>query len=112
MPRWKITSWILPTLRTVQLTYFWPSLNDDVAEYVRKCEVCRLAKASNEKTQAPMGMYRRALRADDIDRFHRKITGIKGQPTPICRSSHRLLLKNDLHSILYPSYGNFIGEIF
>lgn len=42
------------TLRRIQLKYYWPSMSNDISEFVKSCEVCRACKASNENTNTPM----------------------------------------------------------
>lgn len=42
------------TLRRIQSKYYWPSLMNDVSEWVRQCETCRECKASNENTVPKM----------------------------------------------------------
>lgn len=46
------------TLQSTQANYFWPAMNEEIHEYVSKCEVCKLAKTATENTQAEMGIYR------------------------------------------------------
>lgn len=46
------------TMKNIQNTYFWPTLHDDVYNYVTKCSVCRQAKPTNEPTHAFVGTYR------------------------------------------------------
>ena len=37
------------TIRSLNLSYYWPSIRKDVIEYVRSCEKCQRAKASRQR---------------------------------------------------------------
>lgn len=49
---------ILKTLYRIRQDYFWPKLKHDVVQYVTKCLICKLTKATNQCQTAPMGSDR------------------------------------------------------
>jgi len=46
------------TLKSIQNTYYWQNMHDEIYRYVTKCEICRTCKQTNEITQAEGGEYR------------------------------------------------------
>lgn len=46
------------TLRRLQNIYYWPKMAKHVYEYVRKCEICRTTKSSNENVYISNGSCR------------------------------------------------------
>lgn len=60
------------TLRRIQEFYYWPKMSKIIRKLVKKCEVCRVTKASNVNVQTTIGSRRetdypfRVLAADFI----------------------------------------------
>lgn len=54
------------TMRRIRNTYHWPNLNEDVYNYVRKCEVCKVVKPSNENRNTPIGQFRHPEEAGNM----------------------------------------------
>lgn len=48
------------TISRLRQYYFWPNMDQDVRNYVRKCEICRSAKAPNVCLRPPMGQMKQA----------------------------------------------------
>lgn len=48
------------TLERIKNSYFWHKMNIDIAEYVRKCQVCQSVKQTNESQIDEMGGFRDA----------------------------------------------------
>lgn len=46
------------TLYRIRRHYYWPSMQRDIAKYIRKCDVCKATKPTNQSQTAPMGKYR------------------------------------------------------
>jgi Integrase zinc binding domain len=42
-------SGVQKTIRSINISYYWPSLRKEVTEYVRSCEKCQRAKASRQR---------------------------------------------------------------
>lgn len=45
------------TLRSINESYYWPGMHQDVYKYVAKCTVCHQTKPSNEATKTATGKY-------------------------------------------------------
>ena len=42
------------TYRAIQLKYFWPKMYQNVADYIRLCDACQLAKNNTTPPKAPL----------------------------------------------------------
>lgn len=69
------------TLRLVQNTYYWPTMQRDIYDFVTKCDICRQTKHSNESTKVPVGIYR------DPERMGRMISIDLIGPLPAAKYS-------------------------
>lgn len=50
------------TINKIRDRYYWPSMNQSIAEYVRNCEVCKITKAKNQILTPPAGKFVEAIR--------------------------------------------------
>lgn len=50
------------TFERIRKDYFWPLMQNDIREYIRKCETCKATKPTNEIQVTPMGNQRTADR--------------------------------------------------
>lgn len=46
------------TLYRIRRRYYWPTMQQDIARFVKICEVCKATKPTNQCQTAPMGNYR------------------------------------------------------
>lgn len=54
------------TLKRIQEWYTWPKMEQTVASYVKKCEVCRKAKTPNVNLMPPVGKMKEASRPFEL----------------------------------------------
>lgn len=54
------------TADRIKRLFFWPKMDADIREYVRKCETCKACKPTNRIQRAPMGNFREARRPFEI----------------------------------------------
>lgn len=45
------------TLRSIQNSYYWKGMHQDIYDYVTTCVTCRMIKPTNEATKVPTGAY-------------------------------------------------------
>lgn len=50
------------TAERVKRRYYWPKMDADIRNYVRKCEICKACKPTNEIQRSPMGNWRKSDR--------------------------------------------------
>lgn len=74
------------TVNRLRERYFWPSMRDDVREYVNNCTVCRSMKSSNLSQNTPMGEYR-----DPVSPFRIVSIDFAG-PYPRSKSGNKFIL--------------------
>lgn len=74
------------TIAKVRTAYYWPGMNEDVAKYVRECEVCKLIKPHNKITTPPAGEFVEANRP-----FRVIASDIVG-PLPLSKNQNRFLV--------------------
>lgn len=67
------------TLHRLKERYYWPAMDDDTREYVRKCEVCLAVKQASYNLTPPMGKPRIPPTT-----FHTLAVDFVG---PLCRST-------------------------
>lgn len=48
------------TIDRVRRDYFWPNMDSDVRNFIRKCETCKSIKPTNVSRHVPMGKFREA----------------------------------------------------
>lgn len=44
--------------RRIKQQYYWPGMHETIYQYIRKCDLCKRTKPSNESTKTPHGQYR------------------------------------------------------
>lgn len=74
------------TIAKIRSSYFWPSMNADIAKYVSNCETCKLVKPHNKITTPPAGQFVESKRPWRII-----ATDIVG-PLALSKRGHRFLL--------------------
>lgn len=74
------------TAARVKEKYYWPKLLTNVAQYIRKCDVCKAIKPSNRNQQVEMGKFR-----NPICPFNMLALDFVG-PLPLSKRGHRQLL--------------------
>lgn len=74
------------TIAKIRATYYWPRMNEDIAEYVRECEACKLIKPYNKITTPPAGEFVEANRP-----FRIIASDIVG-PLPMSKKGNRFLI--------------------
>lgn len=77
---------VFKTYAKIKRYYFWPGMKESIADYIRNCGVCRLAKPPNSTTQPPMGSFK-----DPKTIFRHISTDIVG-PTVLSKRNKRFLL--------------------
>lgn len=65
--------------------YYWPNMFETVYQYVRKCDVCRRVKPSNENKRTPIGQYR------DPKAIGRQLSIDLVGPLPLSKNGNRFL---------------------
>lgn len=73
------------TYRRMKTLYYWPDMCETIHQYIRRCDICRLAKPSNEGRKTKIGEYRDPImpgRALSID-----FTG----PLPMSKNKNRFI---------------------
>lgn len=74
------------TVHRIRERYYWPTIKDDVARYIGKCEVCRTTKATNVNQLTPMGQFR-----DPVEPFRMIAMDFIG-PYPTSKNGNKFLL--------------------
>ena len=73
------------TYRAIQLKYFWPKMYQNLADYLRSCDACQLAKNNTTPPKAPLvNMHIE----DTFSRFHMDILG----PLTTSSEGHKYIL--------------------
>lgn len=79
------------TLRRIQEFYYWPKMSKIIRKLVKKCEVCRVTKASNVNVQTTIGSRRETdypFKSTSC-RFHWSVDNIKKKKQLfVCRRGH------------------------
>lgn len=76
---------IVKTFKKTSAYYFWPGMYQDIANYVRSCEVCQITKPSNEKPAGKM-CIKKINRIGEI--FYADFMG----PYPVSSSLNKYIL--------------------
>lgn len=74
------------TMAKVRASYYWPGMTQDIAKYVRECEVCKLIKPHNKITTPPAGEFIMA------DRPFRIVASDLVGPFPMSKKGNRFLI--------------------
>lgn len=74
------------TTSKIRDRFYWPAMNQAIAEYIRNCEVCKITKAKNQILTPPAGKFIEAIRPWRV-----VATDICGPFVP-SRSGNRFLL--------------------
>lgn len=77
---------IFKTLNRIRQDYYWPKMKHDVIQYVRKCQLCKCIKATNQCQTAPMGSDR------SPDKKFQAISLDYIGPLPLSKKGHRWIL--------------------
>lgn len=84
------------TVHRIRRKYYWNKMQNDIAKFIRACDVCKATKPTNQVQTAPMGLYR------DPERPFKMISIDYCGPYTRTKSGNRFLL------VVVDSFSKFV----